>query len=624
MNQPTAAGCCPTEGPPGPPGPPGPAPEGDGVVTVAAGVASATPVGDGLVLGATLAVLPADSSVTVGSTGVSVQTQLDATLASAEAFAQSLAYNISSKEPVHVATLVALPANTATTTVMTASANGALPLIDGESLLVGERVLVKDEGVAANNGIYEVTSLGDASNPWVLTRTDDANTAAELCGAQAAVDTGTQSGTVWLFSANQNTFVLGTNAVNWVPLQAPAATTLVPGIVQLAGDIGGSFTSVTVTGIQGNAVSPGALTAGQVLRATGAGASAFGALDLGNASAVTGTLPAASQASQSMGGDVTGTTAAATVAKIQGKGVSAIAPATSQVLAWSGTEWAPTTPSAGTTNLVGTYASIPAAGQAGRLYVCTDVPQSYIDTGSTWKLLSPMGGAITPAVAPGAGIGSWRLYQQFSGSYAQVGGSVRVVSSLLSGVTNGAVALAPLPSAAGVTSRTVTMLVGMNLQNVDGKAWNSYWWRIAVLVASGSVPADPMGSAGGAYYGFWVINEAGTNQTGLRVIPGGVNNKLTDNIGYFTQSQLASVAIPQGSTRFFVRITVTSAASGKVELSPDGVSWVTVAGPRTWSAYSLTVPTWAGVYATSRDVGSSADNEEQLGAAIHAIEVVSS
>ena len=81
-------------------------------------------------------------------------------------------------------------------------------------------------------------------------------------------------------------------------------------------------------------------TTGQPLLSSGAGAPAFGALNLAGAG-VTGVLPALNQAAQSMGGDVTGTTAASTVAKIQGRDVDATAPTAGQVYAWSGSAWAP-------------------------------------------------------------------------------------------------------------------------------------------------------------------------------------------------------------------------------------------------------------------------------------------
>jgi len=58
---------------------------------------------------------------------------------------------------------------------LTASSNGAI-VIDGyTSLVVGSRVLVKDQTDLTQNGVYVVTTLGDAGTPWVLTRAEDYN-----------------------------------------------------------------------------------------------------------------------------------------------------------------------------------------------------------------------------------------------------------------------------------------------------------------------------------------------------------------------------------------------------------------------------------------------------------------
>ena len=88
-------------------------------------------------------------------------------------------------------------------------------------------------------------------------------------------------------------------------------------------------------------------TSGQPLLSAGAGTPAFGALNLGPAGAVTGTLPKGNQEAQDVGGDLSGTTAAATVAQIQGRAVADTAPTEGQVYAWSGSAWAPATISSG-------------------------------------------------------------------------------------------------------------------------------------------------------------------------------------------------------------------------------------------------------------------------------------
>src|SRR6056300_1326710 len=64
---------------------------------------------------------------------------------------------------------------------ITAGSNGALS-IDGQTPSASDRVLLKDQSDATENGIYVVTTVGDGSSAYVLTRGPDADTAAELTG----------------------------------------------------------------------------------------------------------------------------------------------------------------------------------------------------------------------------------------------------------------------------------------------------------------------------------------------------------------------------------------------------------------------------------------------------------
>lgn len=98
------------------------------------------------------------------------------------------------KDSVVVATTANLSANynNAGGTLTNSGTLAALS-IDGVSLSASDRVLVKDQSSAAENGIYVVTTVGDGSTAWVLTRADDANTSAELTGG---VFTFVEQGTV--------------------------------------------------------------------------------------------------------------------------------------------------------------------------------------------------------------------------------------------------------------------------------------------------------------------------------------------------------------------------------------------------------------------------------------------
>lgn len=83
-------------------------------------------------------------------------------------------------------------------------------------------------------------------------------------------------------------------------------------------------------------------TSGQPLLSAGAGTPAFGALNLGPAGAVTGTLPKGNQEAQDVAGDLSGTTAAASVTKLRGNPVkeeTLAAGDAGKALVWSGSEY---------------------------------------------------------------------------------------------------------------------------------------------------------------------------------------------------------------------------------------------------------------------------------------------
>jgi hypothetical protein len=115
----------------------------------------------------------------------------------------------------------------ATTANINLNAPGAT--IDGVTLSVGDRVLVKNQTDARQNGIY---IYNGPSTP--MTRAPDANTADELESAVVMVDEGSQAGTTWR-QTNVN-FVLGTDPVNWEPFgtAAPPANETTPGILRVA------------------------------------------------------------------------------------------------------------------------------------------------------------------------------------------------------------------------------------------------------------------------------------------------------------------------------------------------------------------------------------------------------
>ena len=135
-----------------------------------------------------------------------------------QAYVDGISQALDIKNSCRVATQAALPAVTYAANVLTADANGAIPAQDGVTMVVGDRLLVKNQAAALQNGIYVVTALGDESNPFVLTRSEDCDGTPEnevSGGMFAFVEQGTVSAghgyvTVW----NGN-IAVGTDPVNF-------------------------------------------------------------------------------------------------------------------------------------------------------------------------------------------------------------------------------------------------------------------------------------------------------------------------------------------------------------------------------------------------------------------------
>jgi hypothetical protein len=101
-------------------------------------------------------------------------------------YADTLISGVNFHAACNYATTAALsPANTYNNgtggvgATLTASSNGTLT-IDGYTFVtadIGKRILVKDEAAGANNGVYTLTQEGSASQPYILTRATDYDTA---------------------------------------------------------------------------------------------------------------------------------------------------------------------------------------------------------------------------------------------------------------------------------------------------------------------------------------------------------------------------------------------------------------------------------------------------------------
>jgi hypothetical protein len=122
---------------------------------------------------------------------------------------QSYAAGISWKQPCACATLTSITLS-------------GLQTIDGHLTLDGDRVLVKDQGTASQNGIY-IAKAG----AW--TRALDADTWDELICAISFIEYGTQAGGAWFCTA-QPGGTLGVTAVNWSQFTTSATYTAGTGL----------------------------------------------------------------------------------------------------------------------------------------------------------------------------------------------------------------------------------------------------------------------------------------------------------------------------------------------------------------------------------------------------------
>jgi len=134
-----------------------------------------------------------------------------ATQAANKAYVDSVAAGLSWKQAVRAAT-------TANVALAPAPAT-----IDGVTLVTGDRVLVKNQTAAAENGIY----VFDGTD---LVRAADMNAAAEFAGAAAFVTEGTANAdTGWTQTAEVTT--LGTSSVTWTQFSGANAYTWGDGLV---------------------------------------------------------------------------------------------------------------------------------------------------------------------------------------------------------------------------------------------------------------------------------------------------------------------------------------------------------------------------------------------------------
>jgi len=134
-------------------------------------------------------------------------------------------------------------------------------VMDGISLSVGQRVLIKDQTSQFQNGVYVVTNIGSASSNWVLTRAADYDSLYLMNpGNVIVITSGTiNSTTSWMQNSAQPT-AIGTSNITFVTLSQPGVTSVVGTTNQITVATASGVATVSITA---NPVIPG--TAGMTI-----------------------------------------------------------------------------------------------------------------------------------------------------------------------------------------------------------------------------------------------------------------------------------------------------------------------------------------------------------------------
>ena len=133
---------------------------------------------------------------------------------------------------------------------LTNAGSQAAIAIDGITLVLNDRVLVKDQTTATQNGVYKVTTVGSGSANWVLTRTTDCDTAVEFnSGVFFFVEKGTANADNGFVMSQDADITFGTTTITFSQFSGAGQITAGNGLAK-SGDtlLVNTGTGITVTG----------------------------------------------------------------------------------------------------------------------------------------------------------------------------------------------------------------------------------------------------------------------------------------------------------------------------------------------------------------------------------------
>lgn len=194
-------------------------------------------------------------TVDVGSKRItSVAEPTQATDAATKNYVDAVKTGLDPKDSVRIATTANLTATYANGSsgvgaTLTNSGTQAAFTVDSIVAVQGDRVLVKDQTAALQNGIYTVTTVGTASTNWVLTRSIDADQNPEVTpGAFTFVEEGTSNGNNGFVCTATGTITIGTSNIPWVQFSGAGQVIAGAGLTKSGNtlDVVGTANRITV------------------------------------------------------------------------------------------------------------------------------------------------------------------------------------------------------------------------------------------------------------------------------------------------------------------------------------------------------------------------------------------
>ena len=136
-------------------------------------------------------------------------------------YVDTVAQGLDIKDAVRVGTTANLTAtysngSSGVGATLTNSSTQAALVIDGITMVVNDRVMVKDQTTTLQNGLYKVTNIGSGSTNWVLTRTPDGDESTEVNGGSFFfVQEGSTNGDNGYVTTNDGNPTIGTDAITF-------------------------------------------------------------------------------------------------------------------------------------------------------------------------------------------------------------------------------------------------------------------------------------------------------------------------------------------------------------------------------------------------------------------------